>query len=431
MRYIVIILLCALAFPKIRADEFTDNLKRALQEEIIKALKEGADEESESTGVDGAKNSKKKKGAEVVSPEPAADAPFSFESQSITPGSIFPSIILATATAKMDNSEDDSSDATHYGDPIGSLGVLLKNVRKDDKFIIEITADSIFKPSKFTFTAKASELLVTAWPKLKYDYEALNRITQTRPINITFKVTRNGQPQDDLDEVFSLRQINDCPFIVNAPTPKKNGKIPVEYQDIRFMFAAYVNENHPLVDQILKEAKATGLCQSFLGYQSDERAVLQQVNAIWVALQKRGITYSSITNTTPSKGVYNQHVRFLDESIAMTQANCVDGSVLMASILKKIEIKASLVLVPRHCYLAFYSFDPEKGGKLYGLETTMIGSGASLDSALKSATLEAPTSLQKNSRKFTQENSGYLLVDLDNAREMGIMPISYIKGLKQ
>ena len=431
MRYIVIILLCALSFSKVRADEFTDNLKRVLQEEIIKALKEGADEESESTAVEGAKNPKRKKGADIVSPEPAPDAPFSFVSQSITPGSIFPSVILATATAKMDNSEDDPSDATHYGDPIGSLGVLLKNVRKDDKFVIEINADSIFKPSKLTFTAKASELQVTAWPKLKYDYEALNRITQTRPINITFKVTRNGQALDDLDEVFSLRQINDCPYAVNAPTPKKSGKNPTELQDIKFMFAAYVNENHPLVDQILKEAKETGLCRDFLGYQADEKAVLQQVKAIWVALQKRGITYSSITNTTPSKGVYNQHVRFLDESINMTQANCVDGSVLMASVLKKIEIKASLVLVPGHCYLAFYSFEPEKGGKLYGLETTMIGSGASLESALKTATIDAPYSLQKNSRKFTQENSDYLLVDLDSAREMGIMPIAYVKGLKQ
>jgi hypothetical protein len=430
MRYIVIILLCTLAFPKIRADEFTDNLKRALQEEIIKALKEGADEESESTGVEGAKNSKKKKGAEVVSPEPVAGAPFSFESQSITPGSIFPSVILATATAKMDNSDDDPSDATHYGDPIGSVGVLLKNVRKDDKFVIEIIADSIFKPSKLTFTAKASELQVTAWPKLKYDYEALNRITQTRPINITFKVTKNGQPQDDLDEVFSLRQINDCPYVVNAPTPKKNGKIPIEYQDIRFMFAAYVNENHPFVDQILKEAKATGLCREFIGYQSDDRAVLMQVNAIWVALQKRGITYSSITDTTPIKGVQNQHVRFLDESMAMTQANCVDGSVLMASVLKKIGIKASLVLVPGHCYLAFYSNAPEKGGKLYGLETTMLGHGTALESAINYATVESPKCLQKNFSKFDQPNSGFMLVDLDNAREMGIMPIAYIKGLK-
>lgn len=335
MRYITIILLSVLIFSKLHADEFTDNLKRALQEELIKALTQDDDEESKSADAGGSKNSKKNKAAEVVSPEPAADAMFSFESQSITPGSIFPSIILSTATAKLEDSQDDPTDATRYGDPIGSLGVLLKNVKKDDKFVIEISADSIFKPSKLTFTAKASELLVTAWPKLKYDYEALNRITQTRPINVTFKVTKNGQALDDLDEVFSLRQINDCPYVVNAPTPKKNGKIVTEYQDIRFMFAAYVNENHPLVDQILKEAKATGLCRQFLGYQADEKAVLEQVNAIWVALQRRGITYSSITNTTPSRGVYNQHVRFLDESINMTQANCVDGSVLMASVLKK------------------------------------------------------------------------------------------------
>lgn len=98
---------------------------------------------------------------------------------------------------------------------------------------------------------------------------------------------------------------------------------------------------------------------------------------------------------------------------------------------QKIEIKASLVLVPGHCYLAFYSQSPEKGGKLYGLETTMIGSGARLESAINRATVEASDCLQKNSRKFDQLNSDYLLVDLDTAREMGIMPIAYVKGLKQ
>ncbi len=430
MRTIAILILLSLSCPIVKADEFSENLKRSLKEELIKALTQGDDEDSKSTDEGGSKNSKKNKGVEVVSPEPAADALFSFESQSVTPGSIFPSIILSMATAKLDDQDDDPTDATHYGDPIGSLGVLLKNIRKDDKIVIEISADSIIRPSKLSFTAKASELLVTAWPKLKYDFEALNRVTQTRPINVTFKVTRNGQPLDDLDEVFSLQQINDCAFGVNAPTPKKSGKILNEYQDIRFMFAAYVNENHPLVDQILKEAKTTGLCRAFVGYQADEKTVLQQVNAIWVALQRRGITYSSITNTTPLKGVQTQHVRFLDESMNMTQANCVDGSVLMASVLKKIEIKASLVLVPGHCYLAFYSNAPEKGGKLYGIETTMLGNGVTYDRAINFATIEGPKSLQKNSRKFDQPNSGFMLVDLDNARQMGIMPIAYIKGLK-
>jgi hypothetical protein len=313
---------------------------------------------------------------------------------------------------------------------MATLGVLLRNVRKDDKITVEVTADAVIKPSKVTFTAKASELLVTAAPKVKFDFEALGRVTPTRPINVTFKVTRNGKTEDDIDEVMSLRQINDCPFVVISPTPKKNGKTPDEGHPIDFMFAAYVNENHPQIDQVLKEAKATGLCDSFAGYQGSEQDVMRQVNAIWVALQRRGITYSSITNTTPNKGVYAQHVRFLDESINMTQANCVDGSVLMASVLKKIEIKIALVLVPNHCYLAFYSHDPAKGGKLYGVETTMLGNKVGLNDAINVGTFSADYSLQKNAKKFDQENSGFSLVDLDAAREAGIMPIPYVKGLK-
>ena len=102
----------------------------------------------------------------------------------------------------------------------------------------------------------------------------------------------------------------------------------------------------------------------------------------------------------------------------------------MASILKKIGIKTSLVLVPGHCYLAFYSQDPAKGGKLYGVETVMLGDKKSLSDVINYATFQAADSLQKSAVKFGQENSRYLLVDLDEARELGIMPIPYVKGLK-
>ena len=408
--------------PALRADEQAEKVRKVL--EVLKALSEDDDDE------DKPKKAAAKKNKATKTFEPAADAIFSAEAHSLTPGAIYPSLILATATIKDDGSPDDPSDATHYGDPMATLGVLLRNVRKDDKITVEVTADAVIKPSKVTFTAKASELLVTAAPKVKFDFEALSKVTQTRPINVTFKVTRNGKAEDDIDEVMSLRQINDCPFLVGSPTPKKNGKVVQEVHDISFMFAAYVNENHPQVDQILKEAKATGLCNSFAGYQGSEQDVMRQVNAIWVALQRRGITYSSITNTTPNKAVYAQHVRFLDESINMTQANCVDGSVLMASVLKKIDIKTCLVLVPGHCYLAFYSHDPAKGGKLYGIETTMLGNKVGLNDAIKVGTFSADYSLQKNSAKFGQEGSGFMLVDLDEAREFGIMPIPYVKGLK-
>jgi len=421
-----LVLLLALLVPLAKADQQSDEAKKAFARELLKALLEDDDDE------DKPKKPKAgpKKGKEAKTFEPAAAAVFSAEAHSLTPGAIYPSLILATATIKDDGSPDDPTDATHYGDPMATLGVLLRNVRKDDKITVEVTADAVIRPSKVSFTVKASEILVTAAPKVKFDFEALGRVTQTRPINVTFKVTRNGKAEDDIDEVMSLRQINDCPFAVISPTPKKNGKAPQEPQDIRFMFAAYANENHPQIDQILKEAKATGLCNSFQGYQGTEQDVMQQVNSIWVALQRRGITYSSITNTTPVKGVYAQHVRFLDESINMTQANCVDGSVLMASVLKKIEIKTALVLVPGHCYLAFYSQDPEKGGKLYGVETVMLGDKKPLNEVINYATFQSEDSLQKKSKQFGQEGSGYMLVDLDDAREFGIMPIPYVKGLK-
>ena len=419
------IILAAFVFsltPALRSDEQAEKVRKVL--EVLKALSGDDDDE------DKPKKAAAKKNKATKSFELAADAVFSAEAHSLTPGAIYPSLILATATIKDDGTPDDPSDATHYGDPMATLGVLLRNVRKDDKITVEVTADAFIKSSKITFTAKASELLVTAAPKVKFDFEALSKVTQTRPINVTFKVTRNGKAEDDIDEVMSLRQINDCPFLVVSSTPKKNGKVVQEMHDIRFMFAAYTNKNHPQIDQILKEAKATGLCSNFLGYQASEKEVFEQVNAIWVALQRRGITYSSITNTTPVKGVLAQHVRFLDESISMTQANCVDGSVLIASVLKKIEIKTCLVLVPGHCYLAFYSQDPAKGGKLYGLETTELGLKSSLPQAMQTATSSAGSSLQKNWNKFQQANSGYMLVDLDDAREAGIMPIPYVKGLK-
>jgi hypothetical protein len=86
---------------------------------------------------------------------------------------------------------------------------------------------------------------------------------------------------------------------------------------------------------------------------ADPDEVMMQVFAIWNVLQRKGIKYSDISSTTPSKFVVSQTVRFLDQSIDATQANCVDGSVLMASILQKIGINSHLVMVPGHCFLAF------------------------------------------------------------------------------
>ena len=67
----------------------------------------------------------------------------------------------------------------------------------------------------------------------------------------------------------------------------------------------------------------------------------------------------------------NETVRFIDQSLTNTQANCVDGSVLFASLLRKISIEPFLVTVPGHMYVGFYLGAGKS--QFIGLETTVIG----------------------------------------------------------
>ena len=152
-------------------------------------------------------------------------------------------------------------------------------------------------------------------------------------------------------------------------TRPEAGESNGEYTDMGWMFAAYVNENSPTVERILKEALATKIVDSFAGYQKSPDEVVKELFAIWTALQNRGIKYSNITTTAgDSPSVYSQHVRFVDESVANEQANCVDGSVLFASILRKLGLRSFLVMVPGHMFMGVYL--TAKGDARVALETT-------------------------------------------------------------
>ncbi len=183
---------------------------------------------------------------------------------------------------------------------------------------------------------------------------------------VTYRVSFEDEEPEEETVTMTLRSINDCPFAVIWD--EENA------MDTSFMFAAYVNEQHPFVDKILREALDRGIVDSFTGYQSGDPAmVYKQVYAVWDALSQRDVRYSSITaSAAANEIVRSQHVRLIDESINNAQANCVDGSVLLASLLRKIEIQPALVFVPGHCYVAF-ALDPE-GKEWAGLETTLLGS---------------------------------------------------------
>ena len=348
---------------------------------------------------------------------------------------LFPSLVVGTA--RVDPSENifPSWGHHHYGDPEGIVGASISGLKKGDQFALVIKANKFMKESRFDGVVKkdsADDLVVH--PKVSYKYGHLTTIQQSEPLDVTMELLVNGESQGEKTDTVTVRTVNDCLFGVKESKDDQS--------DYSWLFAAYVNEDHPLVDQLLKEALDTGIVSSFDGYQANgDDDVLLQIFSIWNVMQRHGMRYSDITTTAAeSDGVYSQHVRLFDESVKAAQANCVDGSVLLAALLRKIGLTVSLVLVPEHMFLAV---DLNKDTRI-GIETTMMGEESletvdpkavpSFDKLASKLRKEAWKSfegaiavgtkrLNKDAKKFDSDDLSYQIIDLAEARKMGILPL--------
>lgn len=313
----------------------------------------------------------------VSSQEPADFTPFSTRGNEL-----FPSHQLSFNSPSNSGYRAEPGLAPQYGIN-GSIGVVLKNVRKGETYVVSMSADRFINESNETFNIMEDAGIVVIFPRIAYDYTALRRNTQTTFMNLSFNVRRGGQSAGrTITEKWQVHQINDCPLTVETQTMLKHGLVSTKHASMRSTLAGYVNENHPWIDTLLREAKETGICNEFIGYQGGREMIWPQVAAIWAALQNRGLSYSSITTTTTSERFSFQHVRFLDQSISASQANCVDGSVLLCSILRKIGLNVGIMLVPGHAYVCIS--DQENKHFIAGIETTMLGT-SDLRSAMKMA----------------------------------------------
>jgi hypothetical protein len=366
---------------------------------------------------------------------------------------LFPSFIVATAT--LNQSPDDKADAEKqgvFGHPENLLGVSLKSPADNASVKVTVSGDAVMEPSSITAVLPKKGKEYEIYPKIKYKYAALVQNKQLTPITLTFSVEVKGSDPEEESVAVNLRSINDCPRELN-----NDEKEPL---DLHFTYAAYVNEEHPLVDEITKDALDSEIVDSFSGYskEPDPKDVIRQVYALWHVLNKRGVRYSDASTTAAeSEAVSSQRVRLLEDSMDNAQANCVDGSVLFASALRKIGVEPFLVLVPGHCYVGFYIDEDQK--QPLGIETTMIGAKSDSDDertiggieglegieneawtndptwqtfvgALKSGTED----LAKNQKKFNSEdkkNSEYQIISIAAARQVGIIPIPYLPSEKK
>lgn len=282
-------------------------------------------------------------------------------------GNIFPSSILSVATT--DAQVIVPSDSVYLGNPKSGIPVRVRSSKALSRVRIEIAETRFFSRSVSEFVLEKANTEYLIYPDVIWNYEALRNNSQAEPISVVVAAELNGKEIGQRVRTFSVRSINECLLGYVS-----NGK---KYHDTGIFFAAYVNEDHPMIDQILREALNTRIVTRFLGYQANAAGVEKQVYALWNVLQRRKFQYSSVANTSLSSNVvFSQRVRTFDDALNSSQINCVDGSVLIASLLRAINMEPILVRVPGHMFVGYYT--DSKRTNMNFLETTMIGD-ANLD----------------------------------------------------
>jgi hypothetical protein len=103
----------------------------------------------------------------------------------------------------------------------------------------------------------------------------------------------------------------------------------------------------------------------------------------------------------------------------MRSANCLDGTVLLASVLEAASLNPALVLVPGHAFLAWETQDGN--GEWDYLETTMIGTH---DFAAARAAGRAEAVRWQETRRKSGDPSHFTLLPLPYLRaELGVSPM--------
>jgi hypothetical protein len=355
------------------------------------------------------------------------------------PGTFFPSFAISAA-GKDSNGPIDKPQVYGFLES-GSFGAVITQASAGTRIKLMVEVPEIGVSGQIESSAPADGSQKVLVPRLSWSQSRLAAITQPISTEVVFRIFVDGVQAGEERRPVRVRAVNDMPLRVC--------KKPNRCSDYSRFMAAFVNENHPGIDSILRAAldiPAMPVKQwtGTLGSQDD---AFKQVWALWYLFQRNKVTYSSITTVADERqDLFSQTIRPLSQSLRTSQANCIDGTVLFASILRKIGIEPLIVLVPGHAFLGF--FVDAEGKKPVFLETTMLndannpfnqrgptksgkalakflGSDIHMDKSWQSFT----EALEEGQRKYNiaaphiGKDPGYMIIQVLKARKTGILPL--------
>ncbi len=251
---------------------------------------------------------------------------------------------------------------------VGSvLDVRVFNVdRADHQYKIEAEITGVTERSVQTVAVLAGKTeRLHMNPPLKTTFD-VNSVRADIPGQMAIKVTRVDNGVAIADETLPL-------------TILPRDTLPLErfydrdhaYSRNTFDFVgAWITPNAKAVDEFLAAAKKRLVGkQSFSGGQSE---TMPQVKAIYDELKARGMSYVMDPELFFGGGDLTQRTRLPSDVLQSTNAQCLEGAILYATLFEAIGLHPGVVMLPTHAFVAWHpeGHDQPPALKSFFLETT-------------------------------------------------------------
>ena len=315
-------------------------------------------------------------------------------------------------------------------DPL--LTVTITNLTNDPRrlcvtsYIEGISARAIKRRSSSAAARSRRPTTILLLPTLLPDQA--RRITETQWAMLHVEVEIFGStmnPQTRTDTWSNLVESRDTyPILLLSRNSGFNSVEDPETgirQDLTRYYAAWVTPHAEPVQALVRRAADRVPDRRIAGYQGrrNPETTAAQVRALFETLKAEGLSYvDSVIDFGAGPGQITQRTRLPRESLRHKSANCIDGTVLMASLLEAASLQPAIVLVPGHAFVAWETW--EGTDEWDYLETTMI---ASHD--FEAARQRARSLFERFSSEDLPTDDGPLLrvLKLNDLRSQGIWPM--------
>jgi hypothetical protein len=253
-------------------------------------------------------------------------------------------------------------------------------------------------------------------------------LSEIRPATLHISVRQMGC-QDELllhDQTYPIRLHAFDTALLAIRTAE--GRIV----DLTEHLCAFVTPHAPEIEDLLRKAAEYHPRRQIVGYQGAgtiqeaRHAVREQVRAIYNALKhEAGLVYiNSPLNFGKQEGQITQRVRLPVTSLEehKSRANCIDGTVLYASLLELASLQPLLVIGPGHAFIAWRTWQDLDDYEF--LETTMTGTG-DFDAALETGRRQYEDAKAKGffQRELFDASGFARLIDVAACRAKQIYPL--------